>query len=254
MHGWHARPRLSAGARRLASVDVEAARRRAEARAARVSAGLEELERWLRDQVRGGLAGAEREGYARFEQPAMRLVDAQAPAAAAAVRRMPGIVASGAGWPGRLLEELGRLHLLVAAHRRLAELPPELQATVRSWVGYPTATAAVRELPPVRDRWSVLARRDTEEENLTSRRVWLQGAATGRLALVLSFAAWGRELDSNLVPGQCVDAEAHFYPGAAPLRAIIGERYGEPGAATVTGGTIEAALAAWAAALAADPW
>jgi hypothetical protein len=235
-------------------VDVEAARRRAEQRAARVSAGLEELERWLRDQVRGGLAGAEREGYGRFEQPAMRLVDAQAPGVAGAVRRMPGIVASGAGWPGRLLDELGRLHLLVAAHRRLGELPPDLAASVRTWVGYPTSTASVRELPPVRDKWSVLARRDTEEDTLTTRRVWLQGARTGRLAVVLSFAVWGRDLDASLVPGTCLDADVHFYPAAAPLRALVGERHADPVAATVTGGGIDAALRSWAAALAADPW
>jgi hypothetical protein len=238
--------------------DVEAARRRAEQRASRVSAGLDDLERWLRDQVRGGLAGAEREGYARFEQPAARLVDAQAPAAAAAVRRMPGIVASGGGWPGRLLDELARLHLLVAAHRRLADLPPPLAATVRTWVGYPVATADVRREPPVRDRWSVLARRDSEDENLVTRRVWLQGAVTGRLALVLSFAAWGRELDSSLVPGTCVDADVHYYPAAAPLRALVGERHGDPEAepepASITGGGLDDALGSWAAAVAADPW
>jgi hypothetical protein len=234
--------------------NAEAARRRARQRALRVAAGLDELERWLRDQVRGGLAGAEREGYARFEQPAARLVDAQAPAAAAAVRRMPGIVAAGGGWPGRLLEELARLHVLVAAHRRLADLPPPLAATVRTWVGYPTATADVRQEPPVRDRWSVLARRDSEEEQLRTRRVWLQGARTGRLALVLSFAVWGRDLDASLVPGTRVDADVHYYPGAAPLRVLVGERYGEPDAAAIAGGGIEDALASWAAALAADPW
>jgi hypothetical protein len=234
--------------------DVEAARRRAQQRAGRVAAGLDDLERWLRDQVRGGLAGAEREGYARFEQPAARLVDAQAPAAAAAVRRMPGVVASGGGWPGRLLDDLARLHLLVAAHRRLADLPPPLQATVRTWVGYPVATADVRREPPVRDRWSVLARRDTEDENLTTRRIWLQGAETGRLALVLSFAAWGRELDASLLPGTRVDADVHYYPGAAPLRALVGERYGDPDAAALAGGTLDDALRSWAAAVAADPW
>jgi hypothetical protein len=235
-------------------VDVEAARRRAEQRGRRVAAGLDELERWLRDQVRGGLSGAEREGYARFEQPAARLVDAQAPAAAAAVRRIPGIVAAGGGWPGRVLDELARLHLLVAAHRRLAELPGPLAASVRTHVGYPTATAAVREEPPVRDRWSVLARRDSEDGDLRTRRVHLQGERTGRLALVLSFAVWGRDLDASLSPGERHDADVHFYPGAAPLRALVGERYGAPGTATVTGTGLRGALEAWAAALAADPW
>ena len=33
------------------------------------------------------------------------------------------------GWPSRVLEQLGALHLLIQAHRRLDELPRDLAAT-----------------------------------------------------------------------------------------------------------------------------
>ena len=65
------------------------------------------------------------------------------------LRSLPGELA-GEGWPGQLLEQLGALHLLVQAHRRIDELPPDLAATVRSRVGYPVRKADVLAGPGVR--------------------------------------------------------------------------------------------------------
>jgi SWIM zinc finger len=238
-----------------AAASAAASRKRAEQRAGRVAAGLDELDQWLRDQVRTGLAGLQHGGYGQFEGVARRMVDAQAPAVASALRRLPAVVAGGEGWPGRLLEELALLHLTVRAHQRLDDLPDGLRATVRARVGYPTSQESVLASPPVADRWAVLGLRDHEDERLVSRRIWLRGSATGRPAVVLSYAPPGMPLEGSLVPGTVVDADLHFYPGAAPLRAVVGERRGEPGAvSTVAGGSIAAALSAYAAALAADPW
>jgi hypothetical protein len=236
--------------------DPAAAEKRAAQRAARVAAGLDELDRWLADQVRTGLAGLERAGYRQFDTLAARMVDAQAPAVAAGVRRLAGIAAGGSGWPGRLLAEFALLHLTVEAHRRLPALPAPLAATVRTRVGYPVGQDDVLATPPVPDSWAVLGLRDHAEDRLTARRVWLRGERTGRLALVLSFAPTGGALDATLLPGTVVDADLHYYPGAAPLRAVVGARHGEPRPlSTLAGGmSIGAALAAYAAALAADPW
>jgi hypothetical protein len=72
---------------------------------------------------------------------------------------------------------------------------------------------------------------------------------------VLSFAAAGQRLDASLVPGTTVEADLHFYPGAMPLRALVGARRDEPGPFDgPAGGTVADALAGYAAALAADPW
>lgn len=236
-------------------VDPRAAGRRAEQREQRVSAGVAELERWLRDQVRTGVASADTAGYALTDPVAARLVDAQAPGLAAAVRRLASVAASGEGWPGRLLEELALVHLLTTAHGRLDVLPDDLAATVRTRVGATVRTEDVLAAPPVRDRWDVLALRDSSDGRLTTRRVHLRGAGTGRDALVLSFAGPGQVLDVSLVPGTSLDADLHLYPGALPLRAVVGARHGEPRPlSAVTGCGVGDALAAWAGALAADPW
>jgi hypothetical protein len=77
----------------------------------------------------------------------------------------------------------------------------------------------------VRDLWHVVGRRDEEHDKLTARRVWLRGHDTGRAALVLSFAASGQPLDASLVTGTTIDADVAFYPGAAPLRALVVTRH-----------------------------
>ena len=235
--------------------DPVAAVKRAEQRAARVAAGVNELRQWLGDCARTGLAGWDRAGYGPADAVAARLVDAQAPGLANWVRNLPGVAASGDGWPNRLLTELALLHLLTAAHERAHQLPPGLASTVRSRVGYPVRTKDVLETEPVRDFWNVLSLDDDLQERLTVRRVQLHGARSGRGAIVLSFSAGGQPLDSSLLPGTCIDADLHFYPAALPSRALVGERYSEPGPLMHTGGlSIDQAVAAWARALAADPW
>jgi SWIM zinc finger len=233
-----------------------AAQRRAAKRADRMAEGVSEVRRWLDDQVRHGIAGLDRAGYRHFDQVAARLVDAQAPALASAVRRLGSLPASGAGWEERLLSELGLLRLLTEAYGRLDELPQPLAQTVAARIGHPVTTEQVLATPPVRDVWQVLGSRDEIEERLTARRVWLLGRETGRIALVLSFAAPGQALSVDLVVGAEFDGELCFYPGSGQLRALVAQRHRdvrqiiEPGPVT----TVDEALAAIAAGLAADPW
>ncbi|MDV7266133.1 SWIM zinc finger family protein, partial [Rhodococcus oxybenzonivorans] len=94
----------------------------AERRADRVAAGLDELDLWLTDQIRGGLGSTDTSPPA-FDAVAARMVDAQAPGVASALRRLAFAVALRPDWPARLLAEYAKLHLLVVAHRRLPELP-----------------------------------------------------------------------------------------------------------------------------------
>lgn len=231
--------------------DPEAARRRAEQRDRRMAAGMAELRQWLTDQVRTGLAGTERAGYPLFDGLAARMVDAQVPGVAGTARRLAGVAVSGEGWHERLLEEYGLLHLLAVA----AADPAAAGEPVRSHLGLTTGKEEVLATPPVRDEWVVLGLRDTAEDRLTSRRVWLRGPGSGRTALVLSFAMTGQALDASLVPGTRVDADLHFYPAAVPLRALVGERYAVPRqAGPVPGTDLEGALEEWSRVLAADPW
>jgi len=221
-------------------------------RAARIAAGLDELDRWLGDQVRSGLAGAASAGYGHWEQMAARLVDAQAPGVAATVRGLAGAASDPTG--EALLAELALLRLLVAGYRRIEELPEPLAATVRGHVGIPVQTDEVLAGPAVRDRWSVVGVRDETEDRLTVRRVWLHGADSGRPALVLSFAAPGQPLSADLVLGMVLDADLHFFPGALPLRALVGAKHAPVEPVAPAGVPIATALRGYAEALAADPW
>ncbi|HEY0474316.1 MAG TPA: SWIM zinc finger family protein [Kribbella sp.] len=236
--------------------DPLAAQQRAARRADRVSAGMAELQSWLDDQVRRGLSGFEQRGYSELSRLAARMVDAQAPGVAGAVRRAAGVVGRGHGWPGELLEELSLIHLTVSAHDRLAELPPSLADTVQSRIGWTVETARVlAEGEKVEDDWLVLGRVIEPDDYLTVRRVWLRGASTGRLALILSFAAAGRQLDPPPGrPGELVPGVLSFYPGALPMRALLTQTVprlpgGRPG-----GLNAKQALASYVESLAADPW
>lgn len=238
-----------------APADPAAARRRAEQREARVVSGLAELDRWLCDQVRQGLAASQRYGYRHWDDIAARMIDAQAPALAERLRALATVPHSGSGWDGRLLEEYALLRLLAVAGRDQAGLPPPLRDTMRSRVGFTVRQADVlASATPVRDRWHVLARRDLDQDRIQTRRVWLRGRHTGRTALVLSFAATGLTLDDSLAVGTQIDADLAFYPAAVPLRALVANRHDTGPCGVPAGVTVAELLAGYAAALGQDPW
>ncbi|WP_420712068.1 hypothetical protein [Streptomyces sp. NRRL F-5650] len=243
----------SAPASTAVTGDAEAARRRAQRRAERITAGATELEQRLVDLLRGGLAGAGQAGDALWEETAARMVDAQAPGLAARARELGSIPSSGPGWPVRLLEECALLHLLDRGWLRREELPDGLAATVRARVGL----QAPAEGPPVRDDWLVLAQYDTADARLTARHVWLYGRKSDRTALLLSYGAAGRAPELTLPVGLTLDAELSAYPGGTGRqRASLGRRFAPPRSAPTRpkGLTTSQAAARYGDALRDDPW
>ncbi|MFF5155216.1 SWIM zinc finger family protein [Streptomyces sp. NPDC000348] len=234
------------------SADPEAARRRAERRAERVTAGAVELEQRLADLFRGGLAAAEQSGDGLWEETAARMVDAQAPGLAARVRELEVLAGTGPGRPVRLLEECALLHLLGRGWLRRERLPEGLAATVRSRIGLP----APADGPPIRDRWLVLAQYDTADSRLTTRRIWLYGTDSGRTALLLSHGAAGRAPELALPVGLALDAELSAHPGTGQPRMALVERFASPAPtdARPPGTTTARAAARYGEALRDDPW
>jgi hypothetical protein len=230
--------------------------RRADERAARVRAGLDEFDRWLADQVRRGLTAPEVARRETWEGVIARLVDAQAGALANRVRRATDLVAAGMGWHERVLGEMANLHSIATAGTRLTSLDEDLATSVRTAVGWTVAKEEVLAGAPITDRWHVVGRSDTEEHRITVRRTWLLGRDTGQWALVLAFAAFGESLDEHPPVGTVLHADLHHFPGRVPLRALIGVEH-EPATDDLDGpqpssiaGTV--ADAGWA--LAREPW
>jgi len=234
----------------------EAAEKREALRDERVRTGMLELDRWLADQVTAGIAATSTQWYAAANDLAARMVDAQAPGAASMLRSAALTPSSGRDWPDRLVAQLGLLHLLAEATGHLDALDDDLRATVRDHLGYTTPRADVLATPPVTDEWAVVGLRDSDEEQVSMRRVWLWGTKTGRSALVLLFTPYGMPVDNSLLPGMLVEGDVHYYPGRLQQRALMGRRGSEGKVAgwRPAAGTVADAAVTWRDAVADDPW
>lgn len=126
-----------------------------------------------------------------------------------------------------MLAELGLLHLLSQAGRRLGSLPDPLADSVATTVGWQVRKADVLGGVPDTDHWVVAGRSDQREDRIEVRRHWLRGESSGRWALLLSFAAYQQSLEDRLEVGTTVHADLHRYPGPA-LRALLGTQHADP--------------------------
>lgn len=234
-----------------------AAEKRVTSRESKVTAGLEELGIWIDDLIRSGFATLPGKPSSFWQNPAARLIDAQAPGLARRVSALEGITTAGEQWPARLLRALSLLHLAREGWRRKADLPEAARNDLRAAIGFTANQQEVLAQAGVRDRWLIVGQRLEEEERLRVQRTWLFGAHSKRPALLLSFSAANNQpLDVSLVPGATLDAEMVFFPSAWPLRALVKQRHGVPQSVppTLLHANIAEALALAAGALAANPW
>lgn len=222
-------------------------------RIARMLAGLTELDRWLDDRIRTGLADPALARYATWDHLAARLVDAQAGSLANRIRRLAGLVGASADWHDDVLAELGILHLLSQAGRRIGQLPNSLADSVATTVGWQVRQADVLGGVPDTDDWVVAGRSDVREDRIEVRRHWLRGTTSGRWALLLSFAAYQQSLDTSLDVGTSIRADLHRYPGPA-LRALAGRRHAEPVVARPPTQTVAEACDEIGRMIVAEPW
>lgn len=200
--------------------DPQAQAKRREKREAKIADGLDYLHGWLEDLVRRGFGAAQGAGYAFWEEPARRMVDAQAPGLARQVRMLGAACDGTDGWEARLFDGAGRLYLLLEAYRRRAACPPELVDEINALAGWTADQSDLLSQSGQRDHWLAIAQTVEEEDNLVTRSTYLAGRS-GRLALLLQFSH-PRQVVADAVPlGRWFDAELVFFPGIEPLRALL---------------------------------
>ncbi|EIP98937.1 SWIM zinc finger-containing protein [Opitutaceae bacterium TAV1] len=203
-----------------APVDPSAQAKRREKRETNIQRGLDQLEGWMADLARQGMAAVATAGYAFWEEPARRLVDAQAAGLARRVRALGAVNRSRPDFEERATVALGRLHLTAAGYRRRSGLGEEWQAELAGQIGWTVDQEELRAQPGIKDRWLVAGQTVTEEERLLARATYLFGAS-GQVAQLLEFTAAGQPAVSPLAPGRWCEAELVFFPGVQPLRALL---------------------------------
>ncbi len=230
--------------------------KRAAKRLNKVTAGMEDLEVWLRDLVSNGLAASFEQPYSFWDDAAARLVDAQAPGVARLVKEMGSICHSGAQWQERLLSQLGRVYLLVEAFKGWENLPIPVQADIRTQIGFSQSQQELSTQQGIDDSWLILGQSLAEEDRLKIQRTWLLGKQTQQKALILNFTHGSQPLDTSLVPGSYINAELVFFESAYPLRAIVKTRQDTVQKVDVMPGynNISNMMQEYSQALANNPW
>ena len=221
-----AAPEVTEEARAAAVVQ---ARKREDKREAKVGAGVLELQTWLDDLAREGLAGVRSRGQGFWETIAARMADAQAAPLARRLQRAAGLLYQSAlpDAESMVASELASMYLLARAWARIDALPAPLQADVRALLGWTVAQEDVLCEPAVADRWRVLAQSTFDDDRVKARATWLHGAASGRWALLLHYAVGNGGFQQQIAPATAFDGELCFYPGAWPLRALV-KTQGDP--------------------------
>jgi len=202
-------------------VDPAAKAKREMLRRQRMLAGLQELELWLKDQIRHGLARLGSDSNSS-QALAARMIDAQLPSMARRVAAWPSIISRNNSWPEVLLAEFGEMQLLIDGFRRIELLPEPMQADLQTALGWVVdKEAVIADGEKICDDWLVLGQRIYEEDRLWARRVWLRAKITGRLALLLDFSHGNRQFENVFLTGSYATMTLAFYPGNAGLRALL---------------------------------
>ncbi|NSL87066.1 SWIM zinc finger family protein [Chitinophaga sp. Mgbs1] len=209
--------------------DEAAQARRQQARQRKVGDGLEEILRWTKDLIRGGILTIPEKGTSPFEHMAKRMIDAQAPGIAAMLREMAEINYYREGWQHAFMDQLLRIYLSIYGFNHMEKLEPALQQDIRSIIGFTQSQEELKTQAGITDTWQVLGKQTTEEDRLVTERYWLYGLQTRRTALVLQYFVRNQPATQVMpAPGSTIRAELVYYPSAAPLRALIKEQRPAP--------------------------
>lgn len=230
---------------------------RAGQRDERMQQGMTELQLWMVDLIRTGLAQLPSRGRDPWEQAASRLVNAQLPGVASSLRETARLVGSSDDWPSKVLGRLGTLQLLIDAFSQRARLTPGEQVDLRAALGQGLATERVlAEGERVRDRWTCLGCLQRKIDHLVQQRLFLYGLDSGRIAVILDYGPNTIAFEHGFTVGSTREAELAFYPSAAPQRAQVVTFLSDFLPYTAPSGlpSLEAAFDARAKRVAACPW
>ncbi|MDX2245940.1 MAG: SWIM zinc finger family protein [Bacteroidia bacterium] len=202
-------------------IDKKAQQKRVDAREKKVEAGIEELSIWLKDVVRTGIAQIPQNPYQFSKNIIARMIDAQATGLAAWLKKIADINFYQEGWQRETTRLLANIYFLCEAYKNKNTLDENWQKELDIQIGWTIPKEEVLVQPPVADQWLVVSKTVESENNLTTEKIYLYGANSSRIGLLLYFYAAHQLPQHVFTSGSVFSGELCFYPGVLPLRALI---------------------------------
>ena len=199
-------------------VDEKAQAKRADARLAAITTGINLTERWLHDLVTQGIAAVNLDR--QLETAATRLTDAKAGALAERLRQ---IAALSEQHQNRRIDELGYVQLLIDLWKKRDQLAPVWRSELDAWIGLSEREEEVLSAGArVEGQFFVLGATELEADRLRERRTWLWDQNSGRSYMLLEFL-FGTTRGALLPPGTQLSGTLALYSGRAQQRVVLGD-------------------------------
>lgn len=188
-------------------------------------AGLDELENWLSDTLRQGIAALEQQPYTFWKDISARMYDAKLGAIGKRIKGIPILIGTEENWPDKVLAELTSFYLMIRGLRKMEELPLNIQQDLLTIAGVTTRKDELFQYgQTVKDTWMVLGQIEGVEDKLNFRRTWVLGHQTKRYGLILDYAFGNQPYTANYRSGNVFVGSAVYYPSNAPLRIAVKEK------------------------------
>jgi len=183
-----------------------------------------------------------------------RLIDAQAIPLAQTIHRLAQLPKAQPDWPEQMLQEIGRLYLIIQGFHQFDQLPTTTQADLQTAVGWlPNSTENI----PISDNWLVLGRQQEAAGSHTQHTTWLWGEKSQRIAQLIDLSR-SAVPEGNWLPTNTVwQGALRFAPSGSPQ---IATRHGQlqeidsPAITPIGFDTIRDATQAYGRSLAVNPW
>ncbi len=207
----------------------------------RAAHGLEDLENWLLDAMRRGLAATLSEDPAALQHIATRMADASLPGLSRLLRvHASGNVTTGLrsllqpspnmqmlrpDWIEKTSALLAQCYLGIRAFKRRNVLEESMLYDLQSFLGINIRKEEVLAWDEQQeDVWAVLGlQEEIVEDHNKMRKTWLLGLESARFALLIDYNFNHQGFPPGLETGHCYRGKVAYYPSAFPQRALIPE-------------------------------
>lgn len=200
----------------------------ADKRIMEMKAGLVDLEIWMNDIIRQGIASIEKNAYTICEDIARRMIDAKLRGVANRIRTIPLMIGASPNWIEQVLSQLGEIYLFAQGFKKLEKLPTDFQETLKKVGGINIKKQAVLQQNGIKDTWLILGKiegTDAINENLSFRRIWLLGKHSKRPALILDYVFGSSGFQNHFAVGTEFNGELAYYPSSYPIRAAVKQQH-----------------------------